>query len=346
MDLGVRMQTPLFLQDVYEHFVKNGKMPEHEWNELVNDPEHTLSPTGQADNPASGCGCSAKNQTPSPGVAITSLPQYHDKVKQRKRDLNEHMDKLAELARDCNTIVEFSTRKESSIAFLAGLHEGGTLISYNDEHDPALAALTKSENTPSYLHKKLHSTDVDSIPDDTDMVFINERRHTYGEVSYCLDKFGVKARRYIVLHNTEIFREKDAVGQAGLLVAVRDWFKGHPEWSVIYHTTNQYGLTVLGCQPQDKPKKPGVLTLAKNFAHHLAEHAADGFKKVSKETYEHRLSICSICPLRADDSCSVCGCKLGDKAAWNSSECDLGYWQDDQFKPLKVTNDTGEDSRV
>lgn len=36
--------------------------------------------------------------------------------------------------------------------------------------------------------------------------------------------------------------------------------------------------------------------------------------------------ICSLCDQRNDDRCSVCGCFLAEKAAWRSSECPLGKW--------------------
>ena len=66
--------------------------------------------------------------------------------------------------------------------------------------------------------------------------------------------------------------------------------------------------------------------MAANFAKALAEHVADGGAKVSQETLQKRLEICTLCDQRRDERCAVCGCFKAVKASWASSECPLGRW--------------------
>ena len=99
-----------------------------------------------------------------------------------------------------------------------------------------------------------------------------------------------------------------------------------PEWSVVYHTQANHGLTVISRDPRDKPALPGRITMAANLTRAVAAHVADGLKKVETKDLQQRLEVCSVCELRKDDRCTVCGCYLAEKASWRSSECPLGKW--------------------
>ncbi|MFM7863946.1 MAG: DUF6171 family protein [Planctomycetaceae bacterium] len=66
--------------------------------------------------------------------------------------------------------------------------------------------------------------------------------------------------------------------------------------------------------------------MAANLTRAIAAHVADGLKKVDTADLQQRLEVCSVCELRKDDRCTVCGCYLAEKASWRSSECPLGKW--------------------
>jgi hypothetical protein len=112
----------------------------------------------------------------------------------------------------------------------------------------------------------------------------------------------------------------------------------NPQWSVIYFTPNQYGLTVVSCDPRDKPKLPNLLKQAANLTKAIAEHVASGAQKSSTELVEARLAVCSGCPYRNDAQCSICGCYLAAKAGMKSQQCPVGYW------PMEVPGDGGQDN--
>ncbi|MCA9112428.1 MAG: hypothetical protein KDA52_20905, partial [Planctomycetaceae bacterium] len=64
------------------------------------------------------------------------------------------------------------------------------------------------------------------------------------------------------------------------------------------------------------------------FAKAVAAHVADGAQQADRETLEARLEVCTLCEHRNEDRCTVCGCYLAEKAAWRSSECPLGKWNE------------------
>lgn len=78
--------------------------------------------------------------------------------------------------------------------------------------------------------------------------------------------------------------------------------------------------------PIFKARLPGKIEMAGNLAKALAAHVADGLGKVTTEDLQARLEVCTLCPQRRDDRCSVCGCYLAPKAAMRSSDCPLGLW--------------------
>ena len=162
--------------------------------------------------------------------------------------------------------------------------------------------------------------------DETDLLFI-DTRHTAEQLWSELDRHALKVRRWIVLHDTQIFGERGEDGGPGLLPAIRRFLNENPEWSVVHHTQANHGLTVLSRDPHDKPALPGTIKMAANFTKSLAAHVADGLQKVEAPELQQRLEICTLCDQRNDDRCSVCGCYLAEKASWRSSECPLGKWK-------------------
>ena len=338
-ELG-RPRPQLSLDDVFQHFViDTKKMPEHEWEELVADPVNVKHPKGTGKNPATVSGTlhltkakggSNTEKMQKQAVKHESIEGYFLHLQGVDRDLNQHMGTLSKLAEDCETIVEMSIRKESTVAFVNGLDKresGGTLISFNPESDPIVEHFTKQSDKIQVLSHPVSPGDVRDMNGECELLFINWR-HTYQAVYQTLYKFAPSSSRYIVIHNTQIYGEKGEDSGEGILKALRVYMRANPKWSVIEHHTHQYGLTILSCRDEDKPKLPGKIEMAKNFTKAIANHVADGMTKVEPEELERRLEICNPCPQRNNNSCSICGCGLSDKASWRSSECPIGKWEE------------------
>jgi len=226
-------------------------------------------------------------------------------------DINEHLPTLMQLAKDCKTIVDCGARDDTIIAF----HAAG-------------------ENT---VHA-LRGTDASLIQPvvENDLLFIDTDPHTMDHVYKELIRWFASCKRYIVLHDTEIYGEKCG-SEPGILPAVRRFQSENPQWVTVRHYQNNNGLTVLSCDPKDYPPKlPTLFRRALNFGVAKAKDLANGEKRVSLEMQKQRTAICQsnggTCPAgmrRIDDnSCSVCGCKLEVAVTFPLKVCPLGYWQE------------------
>jgi cephalosporin hydroxylase len=244
------------------------------------------------------------------------------KARSSPSDINEHCGKLRELASQSKTVIEFGMRHGvSTVALLAG--QPKRMISYDLNHDPIAEILKSKQGATDFSFVQGDSLSVHIDP--CDLLFI-DTRHTADQLSNEFQRHAGKVRRWIVLHDTQIFGERGEDGGPGLLPAVRRFLNENPEWSVVHHTQANHGLTVLSRDPRDRPALPGTIKMAANFTKSLAAHVADGLQKVESPELQHRLEICTLCDQRNDDRCSVCGCYLAEKASWRSSECPLGRW--------------------
>lgn len=326
--LGFR-ELGMDLAPIEAHFVASGLMPRDQWLYLLADPVAHVQP-GKSVKAAAAAAPSGKDPNcntcghasgrPQPPESAT-LEEMYDWLKQQPRDLDKHLDKIRELAAGAVHVTEIAKRRESTVALAAA--QPTHLVSFQRESDPLLDRV--AELCPGYVRQP---GDMHGLPDigATDVLWIDDI-HTADRLFAQLAKFAGLVRRRIVIRGTGAFGERaEGIAAPGLLVALRRFLRENPAWTVIYHTTDQYGLTAISRDPADKPKLPGVLTLAGNFARAVAGHVVDGAAKVTPEMLESRLQVCSLCDQRTDDRCAACGCYVAVKASWRTSECPLARW--------------------
>ena len=172
-----------------------------------------------------------------------------------KSDINEHCPKLRELASDCDTVVEFGHRPTvSTVALLAG--QPKKFITYSTNPPRNLADLKSAIGSTRFEFRQGDSLSVE-IPK-CDLLFI-DTKHTSSQLWAEFQRHLAKVTRYIVLHDTQIFGIRGEDGQDGLISAIRRLVNEYPEWAIIYHTSANYGLTVLSCQVSDHPSNPILL---------------------------------------------------------------------------------------
>lgn len=242
------------------------------------------------------------------------------------KDFGEHFPKLREFATQCDHVTEFGSRDYGVIPLLAGKPK--VLRSYNSQADGA--AFWKAETAGKKEGVKVtitHEPCSEVEIEETDLLFYDPPEHAGKRLFDDLHRNAGNIRRFIAVHDTEIYGRRGPNGQEGLKVGLIMFMKAHPEWTVVYSTTKQYGLMVMSKDPDDKPKRPSIVKMGPTFIKHLAEHVADGAKQVEPEQLERRLETCTLCDLRTkDDECSLCGCPILKKAAWRSSRCDANKW--------------------
>ncbi len=219
---------------VHEHFVTSGLMTERQWDYLARDP--------------------VRHVTEPPPALPDTVDEIYDAVRPplaRRRDLDEHMPQLVELAEKCEHVTEFSKRRESFIAFAQARQ--ATVVSHNTEfRDPLVEQLLRIENGQRLLIDGLSSPGVADI-DETDLLFIDSQ-HTAVRLREELAKFAPRVRHYIVLHDTAVHGQRGEDGGEGLASAVRDFCESSSEWFIATHTLKQYGLTVLSRLEADRPE--------------------------------------------------------------------------------------------
>lgn len=290
-----------------------GRMTQAEWDYLVEDPIKNITPRAPK---RPGCGsCQVED--------AESLDALYLRASGTVSDINEHVPKLRELSEKVKHVTEFGTRNGvSTIALLAG--QPDKLLTYDLNASTDVGVWEKHAGKTDTQAIKANVLEVDIEP--TDMLFI-DTLHTYDQLKAELARHGGKVRRFIALHDTDIYGHRGEGGKVGLLPAMREYMEAHPEWSVIYHARNNHGFTVLGRLKKDKPKLPSKIKMAANFAKHMTEYVMDGAKSAEPETLTRRLEVCTVCEHRSDGACSICGCPVDKKASLNSSYCDLGKWE-------------------
>ncbi|MFM7164911.1 MAG: class I SAM-dependent methyltransferase, partial [Planctomycetaceae bacterium] len=112
-------------------------------------------------------------------MAELTLDQMFQKARSTRSDINEHCDKLRELASEAGSVVEFGMRHGvSTVALLAGQPQ--TLISYDLNHDSIVELLkTRQGKTAfSFVQGDSLSVDIESC----DLLFI-DTRHTADQLT-------------------------------------------------------------------------------------------------------------------------------------------------------------------
>ena len=327
-ELGLDLETchRHFTQDAVSEKAK--PISEDTWQAILEDP----IAYGAGGNHAGG-GCKSCRKEIEP-LTLDQVFDFYLKRPDLCRDFGEHFPEIRDFAAKCEHVTEFGQRDYGVIPLLAGKPK--ELRSYNIQLDGA--AYWKAEKIGKELGIKVtisHEPYEQVLIDETDLFFYDRDPHTAQQLYQDLDKQADRIRRFIVVHDTDIYGAKGTGGAPGLKIGLMQFMKARPEWTVIYSTTKQYGLMVLSRNPKDKPKRPSIFKMGPTFLKHMAEHVMDGLKKVPPEQLERRLEECWLCDLRTKDSqCGLCGCPLLDKAALRSSRCDANKWAaiDEEFK--------------
>jgi len=158
-------------------------------------------------------------------------------------DIREHLPLLHRLGTLCSHITEMGTRDGiSTLAFLAAAPE--VLICYDIVRSASIDRLcdTARQCGTNFIFKEESTLDADI--EVTELLFI-DTLHTREQLEQELERHASKARRYLVLHDTETFgREGEIAGTEGLWPAVVAYMRIHQEWRLLAHHAECNGLTI------------------------------------------------------------------------------------------------------
>lgn len=229
---------------------QNIRIPADEWEHLLADPVKNVKSKHETVSATQLIQQSYGRQQPPPNATLDEIYQWCVGV---PRDLDEHLDKLRELASKCEHVTEFGKRRESTVGLIAGRPR--VVISYNTEPDELIRTLHDAVQVDANKRRGVQAVDTytthlgaDSLAIDpiseTDLLFVDTIHH--GDRIYEeLNKHGGRVRKWIVLRGTSAFWLQAEGGGRGMMSGVHQWMGEHPEWHKTYRATNQYGLLVL-----------------------------------------------------------------------------------------------------
>jgi len=195
---------------------------------------------------------------------MTIDQKYQEKCMQPS-DINENLPVLKKYASECTHVTEMGVRSiVSTWALLAA--QPRRLVSIDLLHPSIyggnleeVEVLATAEGI-SFSFVEGNTLKIDIEP--TELLFI-DTLHSYIHLISELRRFESKVSKYIVLHDTEAFVDRDEEGivvndsrmdevnkligieKTGLWTAVLDFLQEYPGWEVAERLTNNNGMTVL-----------------------------------------------------------------------------------------------------
>jgi len=178
----------------------------------------------------------------------------YDLAKSTPSDINEHLETLYNLAKECNHITEMGVRNVvSTWAFILRNPEKlvGIDIHTNENIEEAKFIY------PKWDFKQADTTKIQI--EQTDLLFI-DTLHIYSQLKKELALHANKVNKYIVFHDTETYGHKDEPtnwqtpqimknyfieNKTGLIPAIDEFLELNENWYIYKKYTNNNGMLIL-----------------------------------------------------------------------------------------------------
>jgi hypothetical protein len=180
---------------------------------------------------------------------MKQIEQNYTELKNTQSDINEHLPTLYKYAQECETIAEFGVRNVvSSYSFaLANPKKLICVDTVDNENITNFLNLCKQENINAEFH--CADTLTFELQEDVDLLFI-DTLHSFKQLSAELERHNTKVKKYIILHDTISFGNKNEDDQkcgdnCGLVPAFRNFLNQNNNWQEEFTFSNNNGLTIL-----------------------------------------------------------------------------------------------------
>lgn len=173
---------------------------------------------------------------------LPTLRELYDESHRISRDIQEHLTVLYKYASLVDHVTELGAScGNSTSAFV--LAKPKTIRTYDLQHHPRVDTIAAAAQDAG-IDFKYTVADVREIDiDGTDLLFI-DTWHCYEQMQIELERHADKARRYIIMHDTETFSLNGENAPVGIWPAVSEYMREHPQWELHEHRQNNNGLTV------------------------------------------------------------------------------------------------------
>ena len=194
----------------------------------------------------------------------------YEKQCKRPSDINQHLPILMKYTKECESVLELGVRGcISSWAFAHGLVNNGRkkkLLFCNDLNPCNINKLqTNCKGIIDVQYKWYSDLSLDFPNESFDIVFI-DTFHVYGQLKRELKKFSKIAKKYIIMHDTQVDKIYGEVNRSmlnsvdklvkstgipkeelllGLQPAIDEFLQDNPYWKVKEVFENNNGLTIL-----------------------------------------------------------------------------------------------------
>lgn len=157
-------------------------------------------------------------------------------------DINEHLEVLYELAKECDSVTEFWVR--NVVSTYALLHWCDNVISYDIIKQPEVEIIERQANNEwkNFLFVLWNTMEVDI--EETDLLFI-DTWHVYNLLSVELELHWNKAKKYLAFHDTTTFGRIWEDGGEWLLKAIIEFLNKNKHWTVKHQYHNNNWLLIL-----------------------------------------------------------------------------------------------------
>lgn len=181
------------------------------------------------------------------------IQQLYELEVNNPSDINEHLPTLLEYANGCDSVTEMGVR--SIVSTWAFLNSSTKKLTSIDVRTPTFFPNhTKTPNSIDLVHhlasqkgmdfKFILTSTLTITIEETDLLFI-DTYHTYSQLSKELEIHADKAKKYIILHDTEKFGTNGEDGEEGLNKAVEELLAKNQNWKIEKVYKNNNGLTIL-----------------------------------------------------------------------------------------------------
>lgn len=189
-----------------------------------------------------------------------TIDEIYSQVKSVPRDLNEHFPWIRDTVSKVAHVTAIVKRCEWDAAVLAGRPE--VYISHNSEftnlqqllHQAVKSA--QSNGRPKTKEYTTHQKTLEELPsveiEPTDLLIL-DTVHSADRVQLELQKHATKVRRWILVRGTAAFGLKaESGGGPGLEQGIGEFIATHKQWKRVWFAGQQYGMTLLGCDPNER----------------------------------------------------------------------------------------------
>lgn len=181
---------------------------------------------------------------------LSNIKERFEQSKKESRDISEHLDTLKKYADECKVIVELGVNEGiSTTAWALSLEENNNdrfvyCYDYIGPQEYLKPLLQECENKKLNLTFALEDDLKIEIPE-CDLLFI-DTLHTGEQLRQEFKLHAEKAKKYIILHDTEAFKLQGVIPNSeGLQLAINDFLKENHTWKLREHFSNCNGLTIL-----------------------------------------------------------------------------------------------------